>query len=202
MNRNLGDIFVNSAIVCVVAGAVVFFATRPSGDASRQLSDTMSRPPVADGEVEAKRWSYDRDIDSMTGGQVTHACLTSRDQVRQVWPYENTTADLCIRNAPRSGLEIDVSLSAHGQLICDFDNCVIRARFDDLPFETFRMSHAADGSTETAFITPAKHFLARLKSARRTRIELTIYKAGTQTIAFESAGLIWPRPRMIMHPPN
>lgn len=133
----------------------------------------------------------------MTDRATRFACTVSTNQVQQNWPYQATPVRLCIRSSPKFGLDVYATLLGDGQIICrSYSQCTTKIRFADRAQQTFSAADAADGSSNVIFVTNAARFVEGVKTANVTRMELTIYQAGTQVIEFPTHGLEWPRPSL------
>jgi hypothetical protein len=131
----------------------------------------------------------------MTDGTTYFACVTSNGEVNLTSPYEPVTADLCIRKAPRSGVNVMVSLNGDGQMLCQsYQSCDISIRFGDGAPQTFSAIGPSDNSSHMVFIENESRFLKAVQSAPITRIQATFYQAGDQVMEFNTANLEWPRP--------
>lgn len=137
-------------------------------------------------------WTYDTGTDAMTDGRTEQACIHSRENVRQEWPYETVPAVLCLRESSRSGLDAYIYLKGDGQLLSRREG--MKVRFDDGTQEFFGGNDAADGSSNVAFFSNPRRFLNGVKNADLTRVELIVYNAGVQVVEFNTKGLVWPRP--------
>lgn len=135
-------------------------------------------------------WTYTEDVDSMSDRKTRMACVDSTDTVNLDWPYKPTTAELCIRNSPKFGFDVFYRLNGDGQILCDsYDGCSIKVRYGDAPAGRNGALTSADHSSEIVFLTGARNVAARLAKAKVTRMELTYYQAGSQTVTFPTAGL-------------
>ena len=140
-------------------------------------------------------WRYSQSRDPMTDQATNIACTTSSNQVQQEWPYRPTTANLCIRQSPQHGLDVYMALNGDGQIICRrYNDCIVRVRFGDGQQQSFSAGDAADGSTNIIFFINASRFVNAVKSADTTRIQFTLYRAGSPVLEFPTANLEWPRP--------
>jgi hypothetical protein len=135
-------------------------------------------------------WIYTEDVDSMSDRKTRMACVDSTDTVNLDWPYKPTTAALCIRNSPKFGFDVYYRLNGDGQILCDsYDGCSIKVRYGDAPVGRNGALTSSDHSSEIVFLTGARNVAARLVKAKTTRMELTYYQAGSQTVTFPTAGL-------------
>lgn len=156
--------------------------------AARRESGLPPPPP-------AGAWTYASTRDAMTGGWTHTACVLSANRTTMTFPYSDGPARLCIRQSAQHGLDAYVSLTGGGQILCHrYDNCTIPIRFDSGDVQRFSGTDAADGSSDIAFIVNASRLVGRLRQTGVTRVQLTLYQAGTQTLEFHTADLEWPRP--------
>ncbi|USQ94026.1 hypothetical protein [Caulobacter sp. RL271] len=135
-------------------------------------------------------WTYSEDVDSMSDRKTRMACVDSTDTVNLDWPYKATTAELCIRNSPKFGFDVFYRLNGDGQILCDsYDGCSIKIRYGDAPAGRNGALTSEDHSSNIVFLTGARNVAARLAKAKSTRMELTYYQAGSQTVTFPTEGL-------------
>lgn len=135
-------------------------------------------------------WTYTEDMDSMSDRKTRLACVDSTDTVNLEWPYKATTAALCIRSSPKFGFDVYYRLNGDGQILCDsYDGCSIKVRYGEAPAGRNGALTSADHSSNIVFLTGARNVAARLAKAKTTRMELTYYQAGSQTVTFPTEGL-------------
>lgn len=135
-------------------------------------------------------WRYSDEVDPMTDKRTRTACITSDDKVILDSPYKPVTAQLCVRNSAKFGVDAYFSLEGRGQILCDsYSGCTGHIRINDGPRTAIRMVEPADHSTETLFFASGRRTATLLEKATRTRVELTYYQAGNQAVTFNTVGL-------------
>jgi hypothetical protein len=160
-------------------------------DIDRQIAENADLAPP----VQMSKWLYQDIKDPMTDRLTRTACVSSSNMVTLNPPYSDVSAQMCVRQSPRHGLDVYILLNGDGQIICrSYDGCSARTRFDANAPQGFGATDAADGSSNIVFISSAQKFVTGLKAADTTRVELMFYEAGNQTLEFNTAGLEWPRP--------
>lgn len=178
-------------------------AERAANAASAAADEAMAAAAAAGiGEPETSAppptgttWSYRDQPDPMTDKLTRWACTTSTNRAMLDRPYEPVSADLCLRQSPRYGLDAIVQLNGAGQILCrSYDGCTLKIRFGDGAQQSFSGASAADGSSNVVFISNASRFITAVKSAPATKIQLTFYRAGDQVLEFNTDELEWPRP--------
>lgn len=185
----------NSAAGWIVAGvALVAFIylvgthddrAAPDNDAARASS------PLAGGAV-PRTWVYATETDAMMDNPGKRACVTSDNEVTQSFPYETTTAQLCVRQHPKFGLDVYLQLDSKGQILCrSYSGCPIRIRYDKGAVRTVQGNEASDNSSEIVFFRSARSMVANLKKTNKTIIEITLYQNGAQNLIFNTKGLKW-----------
>lgn len=161
---------------------------RQENDALRQEAETARLAAITP-------WTYRDDVDPMSDKLTRWACTTSTNRAMLDRPYEPVSADLCLRQSPRYGLDAIVQLNGDGQILCrSYDGCTLKIRFGDGAQQSFSGASAADGSSNVVFISNASRFITAAKSAPTTKIQLTFYRAGDQVLEFNTEKLEWPRP--------
>lgn len=188
------------AVVGVLALIMVARSCDP-GPTTPSPSTVASTTPVAPSSppapalpvappVPSYAWTYIDDVDPMSDRKTLLACVDSTDQVSLNPPYEPVTARLCVRNSPKFGVDVYYVLNGDGQILCDsYDGCSVKVRYGDAPAGRNGANSAADHSSNIVFLTGARAVAARLAKAKATKIELTFYEAGVQSVTFPTEGL-------------
>jgi hypothetical protein len=166
-----------------------------------KLDTTVKSSPMvisADGAIDvgppagtAIVWSYGDEVDPMTDAHTYTACTRSTAPVRLLAPYEDTSAQLCVRQSKKFGLDAYIVLDGSGQILCGYDSCPIPARFDSGSVVRLDGGEPSDHSTNIKFLRPAASVVRRLRGTRRARFDLTFYDAGVQTLEFNTNGFDW-----------
>lgn len=169
------------------------------GGANRVSAPTKTPPQAAKPQRPApppSNWTYTTVPDAMRDEPVKIACTTSLNEVNLSPPYESVTADLCIRQRSKDGLNIWVRLNGNGQFICtSYSACNVSVRFGNDPAERYSALEPSDNSSNQVFLLSAARVLAGVKRASETLVEAEFYEAGTQTMRFNTSGLVWPPKR-------
>lgn len=155
---------------------------------------TPTAPVIAEPEVPRVAWVYSSTADPMTDKKTETACVKSSNTVRLGWPYSDVPAEICIRQSPKWGRDVYIQLRGDGQIVCDYHNCNIKARFGDGAQQAFTVNSAADGSSNVKFVSNTARFITGLQAADVTRVEIQLYQNGSQIMEFNTKGLEWPRP--------
>lgn len=138
-------------------------------------------------------WRYDSNVDQMTDKKVLWATLESNNSLKLKFPYAGRNyGTIYIRQHPKSGLNVMVSVE-QGQILCStFDECSVTVRFDDGRPITFSAVGPSDHSSNKLFLHGEAKFVAEAKKAKRILVALTMYQAGQQVPDFHSsAPLDW-----------
>jgi hypothetical protein len=138
----------------------------------------------------AKNWRYDKVTDDMTGKEIWVADCESTNSIELAWLHgKSVTARLSLREHPRHGKNVMLTLTA-GQLLCrSYENCSITVRFDDAPPKTWSARGPPDGDSKMIFILGYDRFLKALRKASVVRIEVPLYQEGNRAFTFNSANL-------------
>lgn len=101
----------------------------------------------------------------MTGRDEKHAIAAS-NHFELKWPYGGLQhARLDVRNSPKFGLDVMVSVEK-GQILCPVPyGCKVAVRFDDGPIIKVAALPSSDYSSDTIFVKDANSFLAKLAKA-------------------------------------
>lgn len=152
------------------------------------VSSTTPPPPPPN-----ENWRFDTGQDQMTGKPVRQAYVTSVNSLALDFPYRGSNyGQLTVRQHPKHGLDVIVSVEK-GQMLCrSYDGCVVQVRFDDAPPSEFSAAGPADHSTTSLFLQNPKRFIAGASKAKHVRVAFSMYQAGTQVLEFSTpAGLDW-----------
>jgi hypothetical protein len=169
---------------------------QPETAAATSTFATTTAPGSGQAEAKAEpvvpsKWMYDRSRDEMRDGERRYATLQSENSIDFDFPYGEQPGVITVRQDPEHGLDVMFSLPS-GQILChSFVNSYINAKFDDGPIRRFNCTDSSDGSSEVAFMTDPRTFLAALKKAERTVIEAEFYQAGRQQYVFDTRNLEW-----------
>lgn len=133
-------------------------------------------------------WQYATQEDKMSSKPARYAVLESNSSLDLPFPYSGKNfGRLQIRQHPKSGLNVLVSVDK-GQVLCrSYDGCKVTVRFDDAPPVSFSGTAPADHSSTTVFIENEQRFVAAAKKAKRILVQLTMYQAGNQVLEFHSS---------------
>lgn len=154
------------------------------------LPEAPAAAPAA--PAPASDWRVDESTDPLTDETIKIACATSSNQVYLSSPYGPRSARLCIRQHPKFGRDVYLTLDGSGQILCrSYDNCTVPIRFDDGTVQSFSGGEPSDNSSETIFIVNDGRFITAAKAASRIRVQLEFYQNGNQTFDFPARGLEW-----------
>lgn len=164
---------------------------KPPADPDWEATKTLgAAAPVV--LTPASPWSYSERGSAMDDAKTKFACTTSINKVSLDWPYDDVTADLCVRRSPKHGLDVIVSLNGKGQILCDsYDGCNVRVRFDSSPARAFTGNGPSDNSTNVLFLSSASKILAAIKKSKKTAVEIEFYQSGSQSLEFNTQQLEW-----------
>lgn len=152
-------------------------------------------------------WQYEVDRDEMRGSRSWHASITSLNEPELVFPYQGGTpatisvahyeGDDPYRYQPLLRIK-------NGQLDCS-EFCHLSVRFDLGKVLTITGSKQDCGPDDCVNLNidddtdlaargkPYLGFTKRLKTARRTIVEVPIYRFGSFQYQFHTASFVWPR---------
>jgi hypothetical protein len=207
MDNNLKLGFVGGG--CLIVGLVLGSALSSGGSAppkdpapAASLADleaslAENAPPLTPASAPAPAapptdWRVSERTDPMTDETIKTACATSSNSVYLDAPYGPRGAQLCVRQHPKFGRDVYLSLDGSGQILCrSYDGCSVGVRFDDGSVQSFSANGPSDNSTETIFISNESRFITAAKAASRIRVQLEFYQNGAQTFDFPAKGLEW-----------
>ena len=174
--------------------------------ANKAKSDAYKAKLVADRKAklakmdaaEAKRkaeiaargeWNYSGYTDSATGKYAKTASLTSKNSMNFGFPYSGTQyGQFTVRNHPRYGVDAYLSIRK-GQLLCNsYSNANVLVRFDNGPATRYSCGSPADHSSTTVFIHNVAGLEARMKTAKKMYVTVSVYQEGSRTWEFNVKG--------------
>lgn len=142
----------------------------------------------------ADGWQYSEKKDDFEGTTSKRATVKADNTIDLSFPYNAAPISgfLTIAKTSKGNLGVIVGVS-NGQLICDFGNCQIKAKFDDNAPKTFNVSQSNTGKNK-AFIMQSgdvASFLDAIKTSKQTVFRLQFYQEGYKDFIFNTEGLIW-----------
>lgn len=140
--------------------------------------------------AEGPNWRYT--IKTSALGVVTKtACTLSLNSVHLNFPYKTTKARLCVRPPVLHdhGLEVFIELVGDGQIVTDEG---VQTKFDDEVPGGYAGYGSDDGSSDTIWLGDTYDALVEIRHAKKSVMELTFYRNGTQALIFNTAGLVLP----------
>jgi hypothetical protein len=162
--------------------------TKVAGEATPLVSSAVPPAPPQN-----ENWHFDTSPDQMTGKPVKQATVMSTNSLTLDFPYRgNNYGQLTVRQHPKYGLDVIVSVEK-GQMLCgSYDGCFVQVRFDEAPPANFSASEPADHSTTHLFLDNPKRFIAGASKAKQIRVAFSMYQAGTQVLEFSTpTSLAW-----------
>lgn len=164
-----------------------------SGPAALSQSEETATSEVnSEDNANKSNWSYDQNLDELTGKTSYFAQVTSDNSVDFDFPYNSQPIHLTltVRKSPRYGTDVYISVP-EGQFNAGIDGATISVRFDDGKVKRYSCNTPSDNSTNTLFINSARSFIKSLKASKECRISAEFYQEGTPTFIFQTDGLVW-----------
>ena len=130
-------------------------------------------------------WDYSTFSDDATGKLAKTASLTSKNTMNFGFPYSGTQhGTFTIRNHPRFGVDAYLSIR-QGQLLCSrYRNANVLVRFDNGAATPYSCNEPADHSSTTVFINNVAGLEARMKTAKKMYVTVSVYQEGSRTWEF------------------
>lgn len=134
-------------------------------------------------------WNYSNYADDATGKTAKTASVTSKNSMNFGFPYSGSQyGRFTVRNHPRFGVDAYLQID-QGQLLCDtYNNSDVLVRFDNGPATRYSCGSPADHSSETVFIRNVAGLEARMKTAKKMFITVSVYQEGSRTWEFNVKG--------------
>ena len=152
-------------------------------DYSKQQAELLAKVE-ANGE-----WSYRTYTDEATGKEAKTGSLTSKNSMNFDFPYRGTQyGTFTVRNHPRYGVDAYLSIPK-GQLLCSsYSNPTVLIRFDNGAASSYNCNKPADHSSDTVFIEGVGRLEARMKTAKKMYVTVSVYREGSRTWEFNVNG--------------
>lgn len=181
------------AVILIVVVSLIGAKPGTPSTPADNLVDPGVVTPLAASSAPTSPWIYTEITDPMADAKGAMACTTSTNEAILHAPYEDVSAQLCIRRSPKYGLDVFVALLGDGQILCrSYENCTLQVRFDEAPARPASAIGAADHSTNVVFLRSAQRMLDSIQDAKVTKVQLPFYQDGDQTLEFPTADLEWP----------
>lgn len=158
--------------------------------AAKEAKASQERLARQRAEREARgEWSYSGYTDDATGKRAKTASLTSKNSMNFGFPYSGTQyGRFTVRNHPRYGVDAYLSIK-EGQLLCDsYSNTTVLVRFDNGAATRYSCGEPADHSSTTVFIHNVAGLEARMKTAKKMYVTVSVYQEGSRTWEFNVKG--------------
>ena len=154
--------------------------------AAKDSAEFAAKQAKLKAELEARgEWAYSGYRDDATGKRAKTASLTSKNSMNFGFPYSGTQyGTFTVRNHPRFGVDAFLSIK-EGQLLCDsYSNANVLVRFDNGPATRYSCGEPADHSSTTVFIHNVSGLEARMKTAKKMYVTVSVYQEGSRTWEF------------------
>jgi hypothetical protein len=184
-----------SMVTWIVGGIFLVVMYKSCGTINEKLSQNsdaragVSATSLAAKEAAAaKGWDYYSRPDEMTSKVTKFAELKSVNSLSLDPPYSGSNyGRLVVRKKTGKAEELFLRFE-QGQSMCRSysSDCSVSVRFDNAQPVNFAGQTPSDGSTETVFLMPVSKFLGLAKKAKKIKVALEIYHAGTQVFEFEA----------------
>lgn len=158
--------------------------------AAKEAKARQERLAKQKAEREARgEWTYSGYTDDATGKRAKTASLTSKNSMNFGFPYSGTQyGRFTVRNHPRFGVDAYLQIDK-GQLLCNsYSNTTVLVRFDNGAATRYSCGEPADHSSETVFIHNVAGLEARMKTAKKMYVTVSVYQEGSRTWEFNVKG--------------
>lgn len=145
-----------------------------------------------EGRKQVPTWQYNSLVDPMDSSTTKTAILESTNLLTLGFPYQGEQpVALIIRDQKRGGT--NVILAVHrGQInMSGINGGSVLVRFDDNPPQQFGINQPSDRASTSAFMQNTAPFLAELKTAKKTLIQIEFFNNGSHTMEFNTVGFKW-----------
>jgi len=140
-------------------------------------------------EIVYSKWEYATYEDEMTSKKTRIARIESSNEFYLDFPYDGPQRGvLQVRDHPRHGKDIIVTVQK-GQILCSsYSGCPILARFDDNQPIKFTGSESNDSDSTIVFINNYSKFVDNLIKSKKVKISLGFFQNGSHVLEFDVAG--------------
>ena len=177
--------FVTILTSCGIAPASV----KPSPKATTDSTKTIAAQTEKKSDSASFDWRYYDKVDKMTSKQIYFATIDATEELELKFPYNGgSIPSIMVR---RKNGETNVIFGVtKGQFMPGIEGQTIKARFDDSPAEAYHCAGSDDEDSRYLFIDQATRFVKRMKTSKKTLIEVEMYDNGMQVVEFNTAGFV------------
>lgn len=137
-------------------------------------------------------WKYSEKTDDFEGTSSKRAMTISINSIDLPFPYNQKpiNAMFAIAKSSKSG-EAVILAANNGQVICDYQNCQIKIKFDDNELISFDAKRSENSKGFTVSGEQAAKLIEAAKVSKKAVIRFMFYKTGYKDFEFETEGLVW-----------
>ena len=163
----------------------------PAGTSKVPALDNSTSSSELSANASSSNWRYDEQQDKMRNQTTRYAALDSDNKLTFDFPYGGgSTGALRQNKEVKFGKDVILEISK-GQFLCSFEGCIVHAKFDNGPIQSFSAGESSDGSSNVVFIRNYAGFLKPLRKSKSLTIEAEYYQAGWPQFDLSPAGLKW-----------
>jgi len=155
--------------------------------------DTVTAPTVLKGEtIQHDRWVYAEDTNKMTSEKNYYAFYSPSTKIYLPAPNGGGSYP-AIQLFYGDGVNYVYIYISKGQFIESSSSFKVRMRFDEEQSEYYTFHSSSDGRKDliAANLSTANKIIAKLKKAKRLRVEVNFYKDNGEVLEFNIADLKW-----------
>lgn len=160
-------------------------AKKPTAKPIAKVDHNAKQAKLLAEQAAQGEWAYNTYTDDATGKQTKTGSLVSKNSMNFDFPYSGTQyGRFTVRNHPRHGVDAFLTIDK-GQLLCNsYSNTTVLIRFDNGEASSYGCNGAADYSREVVFIEGVARLEARMKTAKKMYVTVSVYGEGSRTWEF------------------
>lgn len=161
----------------------------PPPSAEAQEENITEQEPQEE-EEEEEIWTYEYQVDEMTGDTIKFAGSVSTNQLDFEFPYNGGSDMILIIREVEGQTEVAFKIKP-GQFVGSYSGEKLRIKFDDDDVSFYEYVDAANGVSDIIFLAKSKRFIKRLLATKKLMVEAPFFDAGRQIAHFDTEGLEW-----------
>ncbi len=137
-------------------------------------------------------WKYSEKTDSFEGTSSKRAMTISINSVDLPFPYNSRPISAMFAIAKSSKGSQGVFLAVdNGQVVCDYQNCKVKIKFDDKEPMSFDANRSDTSKAFTITGEEALKIIEIAKLSKKAVVRFTFFKTGYKDFEFNTEGLVW-----------
>jgi len=137
-------------------------------------------------------WKYSEKTDDFEGTNSKRAMNISTNSVDLPFPYNGKpiSAMFAIAKSSKSGESVILAAN-NGQVVCDYQDCKIKVKFDDNEPISFDAKRSENTKGFVVTGNEALKLIEDTKASKKAVVRFSFYRIGHRDFEFNTEGLAW-----------